>query len=91
MARRKSTKAKRPIESYQHTGKERVNNPRVGLGRAQGRGEHEDMPDNQHRVAAGVGGMVGLRRAVARWGLRGIIGWTLFLMSLWVGRRPSIQ
>jgi len=28
----------------------------------QGRGEHEDMPDNQDRVAAGVGGMVGLRR-----------------------------
>ena len=41
----------------------------------QGRGEHEDMPDNQDRVAAGVGGgMVGLRRAVVRWGLRGIIG-----------------
>ena len=74
MARRKSTKTKRPIESYQHTGKERVNNPRVGLGRAQGRGEHEDMPDNQDRVAAGVGGMVGLRRAVARWRWRGIIG-----------------
>ena len=31
MARRKSTKTKRPIESYQHTGKERVNNPPVGL------------------------------------------------------------
>jgi hypothetical protein len=36
---------------------------------ARGRGEHEDMPDNQDRVAAGVGGVVGLRRAVARWGL----------------------
>ena len=47
----------------------------------QGRGEHEDMPDNQDRVAAGVGGMVGLRRVVARWGRRGIIG---------VGRRPSV-
>ncbi len=33
----------------------------------QGRGEHEDMPDNQDRVAVGVGGVVGLRRAVARW------------------------
>ena len=74
MARRKSTQTERPIESYQHTGKERVNNPRVGLGRAQERGEHEDMPDNQDRVAAGVGGMVGLRRAVVRRGLRGIIG-----------------
>ena len=31
MARRKSTKTKRPIESYQHTGKERANNPPVGL------------------------------------------------------------
>ena len=31
MPRRKSTKTKRPIESYQHTGKERVNNPPVGL------------------------------------------------------------
>lgn len=31
MARRRSTKTKRPIESYQHTGKERVNNPPVGL------------------------------------------------------------
>ena len=40
----------------------------------QGRGEHEDMPDNQDRVAAGVGGMVGLWRAVARRGLRDIIG-----------------
>ena len=40
----------------------------------QGRGEHEDMPDNQDRVAAGVGGMVGLRRAVARWQQRCIIG-----------------
>ena len=36
--------------------------------------EHEDMPDNQARVAAGVGGMVGLRRTVAQWWLRGIIG-----------------
>jgi len=53
----------------------------------QGRGEHEDMPDNQDRVAAGVGGMVGLRRAVARWQLRGIIG----VMSLWVSKRPSIR
>jgi hypothetical protein len=34
---------------------------------ARGRGEHEDMPDNQDRVAAGMGGTVGLRRAVARW------------------------
>jgi hypothetical protein len=48
----------------------------------QGRGEHEDMPDNQDRVAADMGGMVGLRRAVARWGLRGIIG---------VDERLSIQ
>ena len=31
MARRKSTKTKRPIESYQHADKERVNNPPVGL------------------------------------------------------------
>ena len=31
MARRRSTKTKRPIESYQHTGKEQVNNPPVGL------------------------------------------------------------
>lgn len=31
MARRKSAPTKRPIESYQHTGKERVNNPPVGL------------------------------------------------------------
>jgi len=38
------------------------------------RGEHEDMPDNQDRVATGVGGMVGLWRAVARWWRRGIIG-----------------
>ena len=73
MARRKSTKTERPIESYQHTGKERVNNPRVGLGRAQERGEHEDMPDNQDRVAADVGVTVTLRRAVARWRWRGII------------------
>jgi hypothetical protein len=29
------------------------------------RGEHEDMPDNQDRVAAGVGGMVGLRRVTS--------------------------
>ena len=38
------------------------------------RAEHEDMPDNQDRVAAGVGGMVGLWRAVARWWRRSIIG-----------------
>jgi len=31
MARRKSTKTKRPIESYRHADKERVNNPPVGL------------------------------------------------------------
>jgi len=31
MARRRSTKTKRPIEAYQHTGKERTNNPPVGL------------------------------------------------------------
>jgi len=31
VARRKSTKTKRPIESYQHADKERVNNPPVGL------------------------------------------------------------
>jgi len=48
----------------------------------QGRGEHEDMPDNQDRVAAGVGGMVGLRWAVARWRWMCMIGG---------GKRPSIQ
>jgi len=31
MARRESTKTKRPIEPYQHTGQERLNNPPVGL------------------------------------------------------------
>ncbi|MCX7001443.1 MAG: site-specific DNA-methyltransferase [Candidatus Sumerlaeota bacterium] len=31
MARRKKTESKRPIESYQHADKERVNNPPVGL------------------------------------------------------------
>jgi len=53
----------------------------------QGRGEHEDMPDNQDRVAAGVGGMVGLRRAVAM-GVEGY-NWdrALVLMSLWIEKR----
>lgn len=31
MARKKTTESKRPIESYEHKGKERVNNPPVGL------------------------------------------------------------
>ncbi len=31
MARKKTTEAKRPIESYEHKGKQRVNNPPVGL------------------------------------------------------------
>jgi len=31
MARRKSTKTERPIESYRHADKERLNNPPVGL------------------------------------------------------------
>jgi adenine-specific DNA-methyltransferase len=31
MAKRKKTETKRPIESYEHKGKERVNNPPVGL------------------------------------------------------------
>jgi len=31
MARGKSTKTERPIESYQHTEHERLNNPPVGL------------------------------------------------------------
>ncbi|MFA4915513.1 MAG: hypothetical protein WC560_02435 [Syntrophales bacterium] len=31
MARKKTTETKRPIESYEHKGKERVNNPPVGL------------------------------------------------------------
>ncbi|NQT02030.1 MAG: hypothetical protein HQ580_08410 [Planctomycetes bacterium] len=38
-----------------------------------------------------MGGMVGLRRAVARWWWKGIIGWALFSMSIRVGKRPSIQ
>ena len=50
----------------------------------QGRGEHEDMPDNQDRVAAGVGGMVGLR-VVVRWRQMGIIGvGASFLIGEWV-------
>jgi len=31
MARKKTTETKRPIESYEHKGKQRVNNPPVGL------------------------------------------------------------
>ena len=31
MARKKSTETKKPIVSYEHKGKERVNNPPVGL------------------------------------------------------------
>ncbi len=31
MARKKTTETKRPIESYEHQGKQRVNNPPVGL------------------------------------------------------------
>ena len=31
MARKKTTESKRPIESYEHKGKKRVNNPPVGL------------------------------------------------------------
>jgi len=31
MARKKSSETKRPIESYEHKGKQRVNNPPVGL------------------------------------------------------------
>jgi adenine-specific DNA-methyltransferase len=31
MARKKTTEAKKPIESYEHKGKQRVNNPPVGL------------------------------------------------------------
>ena len=31
MARKKTTETKRPIESYEHKGKRRVNNPPVGL------------------------------------------------------------
>ena len=46
----------------------------------QGRGGHDK--DVIHEDAIRVGEMVGLRRAVARWRRRGIIG---------VGRRPSIQ
>jgi adenine-specific DNA-methyltransferase len=31
MAKRKTTETKRPIESYEHKDKQRVNNPPVGL------------------------------------------------------------
>jgi adenine-specific DNA-methyltransferase len=31
MARKKSSETNRPIESYEHKGKQRVNNPPVGL------------------------------------------------------------
>lgn len=31
MARKKTTETKHPIESYEHQGKQRVNNPPVGL------------------------------------------------------------
>jgi len=31
MARKKTAETKRPIESYEHKGKQRVNNPSVGL------------------------------------------------------------
>lgn len=53
--------------------------------------QEQDLQNNQDRVAAGAGRMVGLRRAVVRWWLRGIIGGALFLMGLRVGKRPSIQ
>ncbi len=50
----------------------------------QGRGEHDE--DVIHKDAIRVGGMVGLRRAVARWRLRGIIGWGVVFDELMGGQ-----